>query len=86
MGGLDIWILPVTADKGKIGQIKFRLMFRILTAHNQYYVVSTFTFSWQYGTLLDINYIRRNKQLYDYVIERRDLFSCCVQVRTHCPV
>lgn len=23
------------------------------------------------------------KQLYDYVIERRDLFSCCVQVRTH---
>lgn len=24
------------------------------------------------------------KQLYDYVIERRDLFSCCVQVRTHC--
>lgn len=36
MGGWDIWILPVTADKGKIGQIKFRLMFRILTAHNQY--------------------------------------------------
>lgn len=23
------------------------------------------------------------KQVYDYVIERRDLFSCCVQVRTH---
>lgn len=85
MGGWDIWILPVTADKGKIGQIKFRLMFRILTAHNQYYVVSTFTFSWQYGTLLDINYIRRNKQSNNYVIERRDLFSCCVQVRTHCP-
>lgn len=39
MGGWDIWILPVTADKGKIGQIKFRLMFRILTAHNQYYML-----------------------------------------------
>lgn len=68
MGGWDIWILPVTADKGKIGQIKFRLMFCILTAHNQYYVVSTFTFSWQYGTLLDINYIRRNKQSNNYMI------------------
>lgn len=68
MGGWDIWILPVNADKGKIGQIKFRLMFRILTAHNQYYVVSTFTFSWQYGTLLDINYIRRNKQGNNYTI------------------
>lgn len=68
MGGWDIWILPVTADKGKIGQIKFRLMFPILTAHNQYYVVSTFTFSWQYGTLLDINYIRRNKQSNNYTI------------------
>lgn len=68
MGGWDIGILPVTADKGKIGQIKSRLMFRILTAHNQYYVVSTFTFSWQYCTLLDINYIRRNKQSNNYTI------------------